>query len=731
MMLRLFDRNHVGQGILNNCSDMVIESTLKTGQKTIQFKVASTNPLVNKIEEEGYLQTEDYEFVIKEFNKQNNDFYEVAAKANVELLTGAPIENFESTTKSVGDVVALALAYTSEWTYQNHSTVTKQRTVRRVNGTVMEVLNIVKGVYGVELEYDTMNKIVHIWNQRGQDRGAFFTNQHDMSQFTVQSTSYDFITRLYAFGANDTDGKPINIASVNGGKTYVENHTWSDKVVAAIWIDQRYTIPANLKEDAIEKLAELAVPARSYSCKLLSLDKKELQLGDTITFLDSLKKTREKQRIVVLTEYPDKPEENTVQLANTRLTFSDKQAAFEEAQRLIENNTNDAGIITYAENSGHADSGGDGGGGGGGGGGGTIPDPLTLGKLIVGELEADNVDTTNLRADTARISNANIPIITSLDITTDYITADAIQTHDITVEGAYIGYLTTENFKSHSISGNILKTNEAFIDSGMIKEGVIGNTQIADASITDAKIVDLVANKITSGTLSVERLIISGNDKSIIFAINNAGDLVSQNVNTIDGAVMTERSITADRLVAGDITSEEIATRTILANNIASNTITSNEIAAGTIDAVNMKAESVDTGALAAYSVTSDKLAAHSVTGDKIDGKSIFLSNLSDDVFDEVRKQTREQIAQYQQDVEQFMNFDPQTGLTLGSIESDFAVNISNNEIDFKEGNNTVAYINNDKLMINNGEILNELRIGNYVFRPRANGNMSLIYEEA
>lgn len=730
MMLRLFDRNHVGQGILNNCSDMVIESTLKTGQKTIQFKVASTNPLVNKIEEEGYLQTEDYEFVIKEFNKQNNDFYEVAARANVELLTGAPIENFEAKTQGVGDVVALALAYTSEWTYQNHSTVTKQRTVRRVNGTVMEVLNIVKGVYGVELEFDTMNKVVHIWDSRGQDRGAFFTNQHDMSQFTIQSTSYDFITRLYAFGANDEQGKPITIASVNGGLTYVENHSWSDKTVAAIWIDQRYTIPANLKEDAIEKLQELSVPARSYSCKLLSLDKKELQLGDTITFLDNLKETREKQRVVVITEYPDKPEENTVQLANTRLTFSDKQAALEEAQRLIENNTNDAGVITYAENSGHADSGGDGGGGGGGGGA-TIPDPLTLGKIIVGELEADNINTTDLRADTARISNANIPIITSLDITTDYITADAIQTHDITVEGAYIGYLTSENFRAHSIDGNILRTDSAFIDSGMIKEGVIGTTQIADAAITDAKIVDLVADKITSGTLSVERLIISGNNKSIIFAINNAGELVSQNVDTIDGAVLTERSITADRLVAGDITSEEIAARTILANNIASNTITSNEIAAGTIDAVNMKAESIDTGALAAYSVTSDKLAAHSVTGDKIDGKSIFLSNLSDDVFNEVRREARGQIANYQQDVEQFMNFDPQTGLTLGSIESDFAVNISNSEIDFKEGANTVAYINNDKFMINNGEILNELRIGNYVFRPRANGNMSLIYEEA
>ena len=590
----------------------------------------------------------------------------------------------------------------------------------------MDILTIVKSVYNVELEFDTLHKIVYIWDKRGTDRGAFFTNQHDMSEFNIQSTSYDFITRLYCFGANDQNGVPINISSVNGGLTYIENHTWSDKTVAAIWIDQRYTIPQNLKDDGIEKLAELAMPARSYSCKLLSLDKKEVQIGDTITFLDSLKKTREKQRVVVLTEYPDKPEDNTVQLANTRLTFSDKQAQLEEAARLIDNNTDDAGVITYATNAGHADSGGGGGGGGGGG----VPDPLVIGKIIVGELEAENINATDVRSDYATIGSATIPTIHSTDIDTDYITADAVQTTNITVSGGYIGYLTSDNFRAHSISGDILRTDEAFIDAGMIKNGVIGTSQISDASITDAKIVELTANKITSGTLAVERLIIYGNNKSIIFAINNAGELVSQNTDTIDGAVLTERSITADKIVSGSVTANELAARTILANNIATNTITSNELAAGTITSTEIAAEAIKTANLEAYCVTSDKLAAQSVTGDKISGKSIFLSNLSDDVFDEVRREIREEIGMYQTDVEQYMNFDPNTGLTLGGVGSDFKVNITNEEIAFKENLDTVAYINNQKLMITDSEIKNELRIGNYVFRPRANGNMSLIYEE-
>ena len=42
--------------------------------------------------------------------------------------------------------------------------------------------------------------------------------------------------------------------------------------------------------------------------------------------------------------------------------------------------------------------------------------------------------------------------------------------------------------------------------TAMISAGVIEAAQITDGSITNAKIVELNANKITAGTLSVERL---------------------------------------------------------------------------------------------------------------------------------------------------------------------------------------------------------------------------------
>lgn len=730
-MLKLFDRNHNPLDILTGYKDCYIEEVLKTGTKNIGFSISSTNPLVDKIEEEGYLQTEDYEFVIKEYIKQNNDFYEVFGQANIEALAGTPIQKFSSETHSVADTVGQALAHVPSWDFVDLSGVTKRRTLRKENGTVYDIINYCRSVFGVEMEYDTMKKIVYIHASRGTDKGIFLTNEHDMREFKIQSTSYDFITRLYPFGKEDDKGVACNITSVNGGKNYIENFTYSNKVVAAIWVDQRYTIPQNLLDDAIEKLAELSQPAHSYSTTLVNLDR-EVEIGDTLTFMDSLKRTREKQRVVKITRYPLKPEEDKVELSNTRISFADKIAALDEAAQLIEDNTDDAGVILYAENAGHAESGGGGGGGGGGG----VPDPLTINKINAAEIEVGNLIANDATVTDLDVTNGDIINLYSDDafikkLEVDDIKANfGIQTDSITVTGGYIGTLTSENFTAGSISTDILDTSSAWIDQGMIQQGAIGTAQIADGSITNAKIVELTANKITSGELSVERLIISGNNKSIVFAINNMGELVSKNVNSIDGGVLTERSVTADRIVASSITSNEIAAKSITTNNIAANAITTAELAAGAVQATNIASNAVQTGHLDAYSVTSVKIAAGAITADKIDTKAIMASNLSDDVFDSFRDEIQDQINLYKKDVEQYMNFDTRTGLTLGGVGSDFAVNIGNQEIDFKQGSDTVAYINNNKISITDGEILNELRIGNYVFRPRANGNMSLIYEE-
>ena len=249
---------------------------------------------------------------------------------------------------------------------------------------------------------------------------------------------------------------------------------------------------------------------------------------------------------------------------------------------------------------------------------------ITRAKIVDGairnaHIENGAIDTakiadaaiTNAKIDGAAIGTANIQdgaIVRAKILDGEIVTAKIA---DLAVTGAKIADLavTTAKIAQAAIT-NAQIANAAVgtaqialgaITSALIAQGAIGTAQIEDGSITNAKIVDLTANKINAGTLSVERLIIRGSDQSLIYAINNMGELVSAQVDTIDGYVLTERTITADKIVAHSITANELAAHTITANEILAGTITGNEIAAASIAGSNIKA-----GTLTASHVTAD-----------------------------------------------------------------------------------------------------------------------------
>lgn len=246
------------------------------------------------------------------------------------------------------------------------------------------------------------------------------------------------------------------------------------------------------------------------------------------------------------------------------------------------------------------------------------------------KLYADKIEATEGRIDSLHGDFLNYQTVVAENIKATNAKID-------TVYGDLADYKEVVAEQLNAVNANIdlLDTKYAAIDlanvkngsitTAMIGTGVVGAAQIADGSITDAKIVGLTANKITAGTLSVERLIISGSNESIIYAINNAGDLVSKQVDTIDGDVLTERSVTTDKIVANAITANEIAAETITANEIAANAVTASAIAAG----------AVTTEKLEAGAVTADKLSAYSITADKLEiGLGGNLYNLGCDIFD-------------------------------------------------------------------------------------------------
>ena len=231
-------------------------------------------------------------------------------------------------------------------------------------------------------------------------------------------------------------------------------------------------------------------------------------------------------------------------------------------------------------------------------------------EAAIGTAQIEDAAITNAKIGGAAIDTANIKdaaIVTAkifdAAITSAKIADLSVGTAKITdlaVITAKIAQAAITNAKIENAAVDTAKIALGAITRALIAEGAIGTAQIADASITDAKIVELSANRITAGVLSVERLIIRGSEQSLIYAINNMGELISTQVDTIDGYVLTERTVTADRIVAHSITAAEIAARSITANEILAGTITGAEIAGETVTGANVKAGTLTTNHVAA-----------------------------------------------------------------------------------------------------------------------------------
>ena len=69
------------------------------------------------------------------------------------------------------------------------------------------------------------------------------------------------------------------------------------------------------------------------------------------------------------------------------------------------------------------------------------------------------------------------------------------------------------------------------------------------------------------------------------------------------------------------------------------------------------------------------------------------------------------------------------TGIEIGKTGSPFTTELSNSKLAFKENGDEVAYISNKEMNITNAIIKNQLTLGSYQFKPRSNGNMSLIWK--
>ena len=235
------------------------------------------------------------------------------------------------------DHLAAALASVG-WSLVDYTGITEKRTVTGAL-TPMEIIEQVENIWsGVTALYNTNEKKVTILcPENNKPQYTFLAEELNLRQLDVAGDSSTFCTRLRAKGA---DG--MTFSDINDGKDYVENYTYSNRIIyGTAIIDERFTDKQSLKDYAQAMLDANAVPAVSYECDVVDVAAMDsdysfqrLQMHKSVWLLDKKFNTRVAHRVVEYCIYPDDASKNKV-------TLSTVTPSLQSAVRFLQTSIND------------------------------------------------------------------------------------------------------------------------------------------------------------------------------------------------------------------------------------------------------------------------------------------------------------------------------------------------------------------------------------------------------
>ena len=224
------------------------------------------------------------------------------------------------------------------WSLVDYTGITEKRTITGAL-TPMEIIEQVENIWsGVTALYDTNEKKVTILCPgNNKPQYTFLAEELNLRQLDIAGNSSAFCTRLRAKGA---DG--MTFADINDGKDYVENYTYSNRIIyGTAIVDERFNDKQSLKDYAQATLDAIAVPAVSYECDVVdvaAMDSdysfQQLQMHKSVWLLDKKFNTRVAHRVVEYCIYPDDASKNKV-------TLSTVTPSLQSAVRFLQTSIND------------------------------------------------------------------------------------------------------------------------------------------------------------------------------------------------------------------------------------------------------------------------------------------------------------------------------------------------------------------------------------------------------
>ena len=383
---------------------------------------------------------------------------------------------------------------------------------------------------------------------------------------------------------------------------------------------------------------------------------------------------------------------------------------------------------------------------------------LTADHAVIEELKAKDAEFEKAHADFLTADSAVIE-----ELKTDKLDADSAKILFAEIDFANIGEAAIKRL---------------FSDFGLIEELVVSEGHITGELVG----VTIRGDRIIGNTIQADKLVVKGED-GLFYTLNVNGETVETeqtDENSLNGKVITAKSITAEKIRVEDLVAFgatiggfKITDSSIYSGAKASvdNTTTGvyldrdGQIAFGGPDnyvkyyknpegAYILEIE-VDRFKLAAsdkdlseelldvrseieateQSITSSVYSKEYINGQLAEiGTKIEQTKeditLNFDTLSEAQKMIQENVDTLNdntnanfEEIRSYIKF-KDGNIILGKTSSPFTVEITNEEIAFKESGSTVAYINNSKLYITEGQFNVAAKIGNFAFVPRANGSL-------
>lgn len=237
---------------------------------------------------------------------------------------------------------------------------------------------------------------------------------------------------------------------------------------------------------------------------------------------------------------------------------------------------------------------------------------LTADKAYIENLKASIADIGYLTADEASIKYATITSLEAVDGKIDNLETIAITTNNLSAQVADLGYLNADTADLKYANIELSNIDVANVGTFFANVGLIDRATIVDGHVTGfLDSVEVNANKITAGTLVADRILLKGSEKGVLYALNNLGELTSTTVDTLDGYILTDRTINADKIVASSITTNELDVDSIFADSAVVERIFAQDITAtGIIRGATLVGASVsaDRGTIGGFGIFDDCL---------------------------------------------------------------------------------------------------------------------------